>query len=122
MTSGAARPLPEHGDVDAEQLADAAQRVLDLAVHLAGAQVDEPGGEVGEQRLERQARIGIERKLVPSDFTRVLLPNGASSRAGVVRRPVADAAGRPDRLRERAADSDRDITQRTRVISFGPAW
>ena len=46
------RPLPEHREIEAEQLADPAQRVLDLAVHLAGRQVDEPRGEVGDQRLE----------------------------------------------------------------------
>ena len=54
MTSGRRRPLPEHREIDAEKLADAAQRVADLVVHPAGRQVDEPGGEVGEQRLELQ--------------------------------------------------------------------
>ena len=46
------RPLPEHAEVDAERLADAAQRVLDLAVHLVGREVDEARGELGDQRLE----------------------------------------------------------------------
>ena len=57
------RPLPKHGVVDAEKLADAAQRVLDLAVHLVGRQVDEPGGEVGDQRLELETVLkGISRR------------------------------------------------------------
>ena len=47
-----ARPLPEHGQIDAERLADPAQRVHDLAVQLVRRQVDEPGREVGDQRLE----------------------------------------------------------------------
>ena len=50
---GLARPLPQHTEIDADELTDTAQRVLDLAVHLVGRQVDEPGGEVDEQRLER---------------------------------------------------------------------
>ena len=48
----ARRPLPEHRVVDAESRADATQGVLDRAVHLARGQVDEAGGEVGDQRLE----------------------------------------------------------------------
>ncbi len=46
------RRLPEHRQIEAEELADGAQRAFDLAVHLAGRQVDEPRGELGEQRLE----------------------------------------------------------------------
>ena len=56
-TRGRARPLPEHGEIDAERLAGPAQRVFDLAVHLVGSQVDEPGGEIGEQRVELQAPL-----------------------------------------------------------------
>ena len=46
------RPLPKHRKIDAERLADTAQRVLDLAVHLGGSQVDESRGEIGDERLE----------------------------------------------------------------------
>ena len=34
---GSSRPLPQHGKVDLEALADAAQRVLDRGVHLGRA-------------------------------------------------------------------------------------
>ena len=46
------RPLPEDREIEAEELADPAERVLDLAVHLARGQRDEPRGEVGDQPLE----------------------------------------------------------------------
>ena len=49
---GHTRPLPEDRQVEAEKLADTTQRVLDLAVDLGRPQVDEPGGDVGDQRLE----------------------------------------------------------------------
>ena len=45
-------PLPEHGEIDAEESADAAERVADLAVHVVGRQVDEPRGQVGQQGFE----------------------------------------------------------------------
>ena len=56
---GRARPLPKHRQIDAEKLADTAQRVLDLAVHLARRQVDEPGGEVRQQRLELETVLEL---------------------------------------------------------------
>ena len=34
------------------EIADAAQRVCDFAVHFTSAQIDELGGEIGDQRLE----------------------------------------------------------------------
>ena len=34
-------PLPEHCKIDSKQVADTAQRTFDLAVHLAGGQIDE---------------------------------------------------------------------------------
>ena len=46
------RPLPEHREIDAEEVADTAQGVLDLAVHLLWMQVDELGGEFGDHRIE----------------------------------------------------------------------
>jgi len=51
-TSGRSRPFPKRREIDAENLADAALHLFDLAVHLARGQVDEPGREVGDQRLE----------------------------------------------------------------------
>lgn len=49
---GAGRPLPEDRDVETEKLADAAQGLLDLPVHLPGREENEPGREICEQRLE----------------------------------------------------------------------
>ena len=49
---GGCRPLPQHREIDPEELADTAQCVLYGTVHLAGRQVDEPRGEVGDERLE----------------------------------------------------------------------
>jgi len=36
---GRIRPLPQHREIDAEKLADSAQRVFDLAIHLAGGRL-----------------------------------------------------------------------------------
>ena len=55
------RPLPQGCEVEAERLADPAQGVLDLAVDLAGEQVDEPGGEIRDQDLEREEILGTRR-------------------------------------------------------------
>ena len=46
------RPFPERREIHAERLADAAQRVVDRAVHVAGRQIDEPRRERCEQRVE----------------------------------------------------------------------
>jgi hypothetical protein len=59
---GAGRPLPEHRIVEAEKLADTAQRVLDLPVHFAGRQVDESRGEVGDQRFEFETAFDAVRE------------------------------------------------------------
>ena len=49
------RPLPKRRKIEAEQLADAALGIHDLAVHLAGGQIDEFRRKIGDQRLEAQA-------------------------------------------------------------------
>ena len=46
--------LPHRPAVEAEGSADAAQRVLDLVFHLLGRQVDEAGGDLGQQHFERE--------------------------------------------------------------------
>lgn len=52
------RPLPEHGEVEVQELAHATQRVLDLAVQLAGGALDESRRDLGEEGLEREAVFG----------------------------------------------------------------
>ena len=46
--------LPHGPAVEAEGSADAAQRVLDLVFHLLGRQIDEAGGDLGQQHFERE--------------------------------------------------------------------
>jgi hypothetical protein len=53
--------LQQHREVDAEGLADTAQRVLYLSVHPARMQVDKPGGEIREQRLEPRVLLEVSR-------------------------------------------------------------
>ena len=55
------RPLPEHAEVDAERLADAAEGVLDLAVHRVGRKVDEARREVGDQLFEGEQPLEVSR-------------------------------------------------------------
>ena len=55
------RPLPEHAEVDAEGLADAAEGVFDLAIHRVGRQIDEARGEIGEQLFEGEQPLEVSR-------------------------------------------------------------
>ncbi len=57
------RPLPQHRRVDPEKLADTAPGVFNLTVDLAWSQIDEPGREFREQRLEPQARVWVQAQL-----------------------------------------------------------
>lgn len=49
----------QHGMIDAERLADTAQRDFNLSVHLAKPQVDETGGEVRDQCLELETLLEL---------------------------------------------------------------
>jgi len=52
-----ARPLPERAHIDAEAFADAALGVFNFVIHLARGEVHEFRRQIGNERLEAQARL-----------------------------------------------------------------
>ena len=52
LAGSGVRPLPEHGQIEVEQLAHATQGIVDLAIDVAGFKVDKARGDLGDQLLE----------------------------------------------------------------------
>ncbi|MGV8123183.1 MAG: hypothetical protein AB2L14_25760 [Candidatus Xenobiia bacterium LiM19] len=52
-------PLPDRGEIYAKELADAALGLKYLAIDPVGWQIDELGGQIGQQRLETQPHVRL---------------------------------------------------------------